>query len=53
MKIVETELPGVLVITPETYRDDRGAFWETWNEAKMVEVWSALELGAGQLFAFK
>ena len=36
MKIVETELPGVLVITPEIYRDDRGAFWETWNEEKMA-----------------
>ena len=38
MKIVETELPGVLVITPEIYRDDRGAFWETWNEEKMVDA---------------
>ena len=38
MKIVETELPGVLVITPKIYRDDRGAFWETWNEEEMVEA---------------
>lgn len=38
MKIVETELPGVLVLTPKIYRDDRGAFWETWNERIMAEA---------------
>lgn len=38
MKIVETELPGVLVIEPSIYRDDRGAFWETWNEEEMVKA---------------
>lgn len=31
MKIVETALPGVLVLTPSIYRDLRGAFCETWN----------------------
>jgi dTDP-4-dehydrorhamnose 3,5-epimerase len=36
MKITETELPGVLVLTPAIYRDDRGAFWETWNQRDMA-----------------
>ena len=31
MKIVETALPGVLLITPAIFRDHRGAFLETWN----------------------
>ncbi len=31
MKIEETSLPGVLVITPKIHSDSRGAFWETWN----------------------
>jgi len=31
MNIEETSLPGVLVITPKIYSDNRGAFWETWN----------------------
>jgi dTDP-4-dehydrorhamnose 3,5-epimerase len=31
MNIEETSLPGVLLITPKIYRDNRGAFWETWN----------------------
>lgn len=38
MKISETELPGVLVIRPKIYRDDRGAFWETWNERNITEA---------------
>jgi dTDP-4-dehydrorhamnose 3,5-epimerase len=38
MKIAETELPGVLVLTPTIYRDDRGAFWETWNQSRMAEA---------------
>lgn len=32
MKIEETSLPGVLLITPKIYSDNRGAFWETWNQ---------------------
>jgi dTDP-4-dehydrorhamnose 3,5-epimerase len=38
MTIVETELPGVLVLTPNIYRDSRGAFWETWNHGDMAEA---------------
>lgn len=32
MKIEETSLPGVLLITPRIFSDNRGAFWETWNQ---------------------
>jgi dTDP-4-dehydrorhamnose 3,5-epimerase len=38
MKIAETSLPGVLVLTPKIYRDGRGAFWETWNQRSMAEA---------------
>lgn len=38
MKIRETALPGVLVLTPTIYRDDRGVFFETWNERQMVDA---------------
>ena len=31
MNIEETSLPGVLIITPRVFSDQRGAFWETWN----------------------
>lgn len=36
MEVSETEIPGVLLIAPKIYRDNRGAFWETWNERTFV-----------------
>jgi dTDP-4-dehydrorhamnose 3,5-epimerase len=38
MKIEKTSLPGVLVLTPEIYRDNRGAFIETFNLRDMAEA---------------
>jgi hypothetical protein len=38
MKITETSLPGVLLITPVIYRDSRGAFHETFNQRRMAEA---------------
>jgi dTDP-4-dehydrorhamnose 3,5-epimerase len=38
MKIEETTLPGVLVLTPKIYSDDRGAFSETFNLRRMAEA---------------
>jgi dTDP-4-dehydrorhamnose 3,5-epimerase len=38
MKIQETALPGVLVLTPAFYRDDRGLFCETYNQRRMAEA---------------
>jgi dTDP-4-dehydrorhamnose 3,5-epimerase len=36
MNVIPTRLPGVLLIEPKLYRDDRGYFLETWNEARYV-----------------
>jgi len=38
MKITGTALPGVLILTPQIYRDNRGAFLETFNHARMTEA---------------
>ncbi len=38
MKIEETGLPGVLLLIPTIYRDNRGAFLETWNLRTMQEA---------------
>jgi dTDP-4-dehydrorhamnose 3,5-epimerase len=38
MKIEETSLPGVLLITPKIHSDNRGAFWETWNQKAFEEA---------------
>jgi dTDP-4-dehydrorhamnose 3,5-epimerase len=38
MKIESTALPGVMLLTPAIYRDDRGAFSETFNLRQMAEA---------------
>lgn len=38
MKVAETSLPGVLLLTTAVYRDDRGAFLESFNQRRMSEA---------------
>jgi len=38
MKIEETAIEGVVVLTAAVYRDDRGAFMETWNQRVMSDA---------------
>ena len=38
MKITETSLPGVLVLSPKIYRDSRCAFCETWNQRSRTDA---------------
>ena len=38
MKIADTSLPGVLLLTPTVYTDDRGFFLETYNRRRMAEA---------------
>lgn len=37
MKVIETELPGVLVIEPKVFGDSRGFFMEHFNDRKYTE----------------
>jgi dTDP-4-dehydrorhamnose 3,5-epimerase len=32
VKITETQIPGLLIIEPDVYQDDRGYFYESYNE---------------------
>lgn len=34
LNATETKLPGVLILEPRVFRDDRGYFLETWNQAR-------------------
>lgn len=34
MKVVETELPGVLIVEPDRFGDDRGYFQEIWHASR-------------------
>lgn len=38
MKVIETSLPGVLVVEPDVFGDPRGFFMETYNEARYGEA---------------
>jgi dTDP-4-dehydrorhamnose 3,5-epimerase len=38
MKMEDTSLPGVLLLTPKIHQDNRGAFWETWNQKTAAEA---------------
>jgi dTDP-4-dehydrorhamnose 3,5-epimerase len=38
LNVTETCLPGVLVLEPRIFRDDRGFFFETFNLAGMTEL---------------
>ena len=36
MKLVETELPGCVIVEPKVFGDARGSFWETWNRPRFA-----------------
>jgi dTDP-4-dehydrorhamnose 3,5-epimerase len=38
MNVQPTGLPEVLLITPRIFRDNRGAFWEAWNQKAFVDA---------------
>ena len=38
MNVIETELPGVLIIEPKVLGDERGFFMESWNGRRYREI---------------
>ena len=38
MNVVETDLPGVLIIEPKVFGDERGFFMESWNGGRYEEA---------------
>lgn len=38
MKVIETRLPGALVIDPQVFGDARGFFYESYNKARWIEA---------------
>jgi len=43
MKVIETSLPGVLVLEPKIFGDDRGFFFESYNERALAQAGIAFE----------
>lgn len=38
MKVIETEIPGVLIIEPKVFGDERGFFFESFNERQWKDA---------------
>jgi dTDP-4-dehydrorhamnose 3,5-epimerase len=38
MKVIETSLPGVLILEPEVFGDERGFFFESYNKQALEKV---------------
>jgi dTDP-4-dehydrorhamnose 3,5-epimerase len=38
MRVEPTKLPGVLILDPDVYQDDRGYFFESWSERRYAEL---------------
>ena len=34
MKVIQTEIEGVVIIEPDVFGDDRGYFFESYNQAR-------------------
>ena len=43
MRIIETEIPDVLVIEPRVFEDERGFFYESYNERVLLEKANIME----------
>jgi dTDP-4-dehydrorhamnose 3,5-epimerase len=50
MKFIPTELPGVVIVEPAVFGDDRGWFYESFNEPKFHAGLKALGLPAPRPF---
>ncbi len=44
MVLTKCEIPGLLVIEPKVFTDERGVFYETFNEQKFIEATGVEEL---------
>ena len=38
MTIIETKIPGVLIIEPKVFKDSRGYFFESYSEQRYKEA---------------
>jgi dTDP-4-dehydrorhamnose 3,5-epimerase len=38
LKVIKTEMPGLLIIEPDIFKDSRGFFMETWNAKRYAEA---------------
>jgi dTDP-4-dehydrorhamnose 3,5-epimerase len=49
MKVIETDLPGCLVLEPQVFGDDRGFFYESFNRDKLAAIGLAPDFVQGNV----
>lgn len=49
MKVIQTGLPGCLVLEPQVFGDDRGFFYESFNRDKFADIGLAPEFVQGNV----
>ncbi|MGO4776207.1 dTDP-4-dehydrorhamnose 3,5-epimerase family protein, partial [Lysobacter sp. 2RAB21] len=49
MKIIETDLPGCLIIEPQVFGDSRGYFYESFNSDKLAKAGLDLSFAHGNV----
>jgi dTDP-4-dehydrorhamnose 3,5-epimerase len=49
MKIIETDLPGCLIVEPQVFGDSRGYFYESFNRDKLAAVGLDLSFAQGNV----
>jgi len=49
VKVLETDLPGCLVLEPQVFGDDRGFFYESFNRDKLAAIGLAPEFVQGNV----
>lgn len=49
MKLIQTELPGCVVIEPQVFGDDRGFFYESYNRERLAEHGLVIDVAQGNV----
>ncbi|MBT2745404.1 MULTISPECIES: dTDP-4-dehydrorhamnose 3,5-epimerase [unclassified Lysobacter] len=49
MKIIETDLPGCLIVEPQVFGDSRGYFYESFNRDKLAQAGLDLNFAQGNV----
>ena len=53
MQFSDTELPGVILVEPKVFEDERGFFFESYHEQRFVEKGLSLEFCQDKLAKYK
>ena len=53
MKVQKTEFDGLLILQPKIFKDERGHFFESWNESVFKNLGLNISFVQDNQFSFK